>query len=400
VRGPLAFVLIAGVAGAAPPAGGDDRVAYVDVRVVDPETGRVRPGLTVVTDGDRIAAVGPTAEVVVPPGAVRVEGRGRYLAPGLADMHVHLHFAEELPLYLARGITTVRNMRGAPEHLEWRADVAAGRRPGPRITTSGPTLGGSPLVNPVFTAVDDVSTARVVVARQKADGYDFVKVHSRLRPEVYDAIAAEARARGIAVVGHFIREVGLDRALRGGQASLEHAGDLAAAGAPADVAAALARSGTAVGTLFTATYLRNPPASSVAELWRAPAQAYAPPGTEERALARALGAAGVRLLPGTDASLPPMRPGESLGLELRFLVEAGLDPAAVFRAATAGAGAFLRAHLGGPPSGLVAPGARADLVLLEEDPLRDPAAALRPVEVVAGGRRYDDAQLRPWRGPK
>jgi imidazolonepropionase-like amidohydrolase len=351
-------------------------LAITGVTLIDPASGRRAPGTTVVVTDGRIAAVGPADAVALPPGATVVPGRGRFLAPGLVDMHVHVDSPEDLGAYVTRGVTTVRNLRGRPEHLVWRAEIEAGRRQGPRLLTSGPTLGGSPLVNPDFTPVDDASTARAVVAAQKAAGYDFVKVHSRLRPEVYAALMAAAREREIPVVGHFLPEVGLPATLAAGQASLEHLSDLPGwRSDPISLATDLARAGTAVGTLLTPTY-------------RSPApQRYSPPSAEVRRLVRALLDAGVPILPGTDAGLPPMRPGEALGLELRFLVEAGVPPAQVLAAATSGAGDFLVRHLGPQhASGRIVPGARADLSILERDPLLDPTAALDPVEVIAAGR--------------
>jgi imidazolonepropionase-like amidohydrolase len=373
---------------AAPPPAGSV-TAFVNVSLVNMAQDGVRPGVTVVVEGDHIVQVGPADAVPVPQGARRLEGG--FLMPGLVDAHVHVGFPEELARYLDYGITTVRNMRGGPEHLQWRADVQEGRRPGASLYTSGPTLGGSPLLNPAFVAVDTVEAAAAVVAEQKAAGYDCIKVHSRLKPAVFEAVAAAARGHGLPVVGHVMPEVGLEAALKGGQASLEHAFDLEpVARQPLDqMAKRIAAAGARVGTLLTATYEHTPPAASLAELLRQPPAPFHAPGPRGRGLVQALRAAGVRLLAGTDASLPPMQPGEALADELRYLVEAGFTPYQALRAATVEPGEFLAAHAGPPePRGVVEVGAPADLIVLDGDPLRDVQAALRPRTVMVRGRLH------------
>ncbi len=355
---------------------------------------------TVVVEGDRITYAGPSRSATIPKDARRIDAGGRFLLPGLADMHVHLHFPEELGAYLAHGITTVRNMRGEPRHLAWREDVRAGRIPGPTLYTSGPTLGGSPLLNPQFKAVDTPADASRTVAEQAAAGYDLVKVHSRLKREVYEAIAKAARDHRLPVVGHPLPETGLDVQVRERQASLEHVWDMERLlEADPSLAARMAGSGTFVTPLIATDYERVAPPSDLAAMLAGPPRTWTEPGARTRLAMSRLAAAGVRFLIGTDASLPAMRPGESLGLEMRSLAASGLSPFDVLKAATANAGLFVHERVARPglPFGTIEAGARADLLLLDGDPLADPARALSPRAVVASGRLYESSELDRWR---
>lgn len=121
--------------------------AFVKVNVIPMETEAVLENQTVIVEGDRIATIGPADEVTVPAGAKMIDGHGAYLMPGLADMHTHLSFDPDpgfMSLYLAQGVTTIRNLSGLPMHLEWRDKVASGEWLGPTIYTSGPALAGIP----------------------------------------------------------------------------------------------------------------------------------------------------------------------------------------------------------------------------------------------------------------
>ena len=125
----------------------DTTTAFVNVNVIPMDTERILENQTVIVEGDQIIAIGPAAEVTVPDGAEVIEGNGAYLMPGLADMHTHLTFDSDpnsLLLYLAHGITTVRNLNGIPQHFEWREQVAVGKLFGPTILTSGNGIYGVP----------------------------------------------------------------------------------------------------------------------------------------------------------------------------------------------------------------------------------------------------------------
>jgi imidazolonepropionase-like amidohydrolase len=197
-------------------------VAFVNVNVVPMDAERVLARQTVVVRDGRIAAIGPAADVEPPTGATRIDGTGKYLMPGLADMHVHAWSEEMLRVFIANGITTIRNMWGTPMHLDWRARISRGELIGPEIFTTGPVMDGSPPIWPTSTVVESAEAAAAQVREQKAAGYDFIKVYNRLKPDVYAAIIRTAREEGIRVVGHVPRAVGLAGVLKARQASVEH----------------------------------------------------------------------------------------------------------------------------------------------------------------------------------
>ena len=172
---------------------------------------------TVLIRSGRIVAVGPSDSVAAPQGALQIDGRGRYVIPGLVDAHIHLLGLEssaDLPLYLINGVTTVRNMYGEAYHLRWRHEVATGSRLGPTLFTT----------SAFADRVTSVDQARAFVHRARADGYDAVKVHLTLAPAIYDALIESARRERIPVVGHAPRRPGgIAVAVRAGQRTIEHA---------------------------------------------------------------------------------------------------------------------------------------------------------------------------------
>ncbi|GJM28317.1 MAG: amidohydrolase [Cyclobacteriaceae bacterium] len=158
----------------------------------------------------------------VPEGAEVIDGNGKYLVPGLAEMHAHIPTPEQgedlieetLFLYLAGGVTTIRGMLGHPRHLELRKQVEDGTVLGPRIYTSGPSLNGN--------TVPDIETATKMVREQKAAGYDFLKLHPGIKLEVFDAMVRTAKEVGMPYAGHVSREVGVRHAINSDYASIDH----------------------------------------------------------------------------------------------------------------------------------------------------------------------------------
>lgn len=205
---------------AATPRGG---TAFTNVTVIDPASGRVLPDTTVTIQGDRIVDVGGR----VPAGVTVVDLRGRFLIPGLADMHTHAQAEGIDPaLYVANGVTTVREMAGSPLAHDWRTRIEAGTLLGPRYTVGSRIVDGLPSIwNPEWldvVQIGDPAAARAAVREELARGADFIKVYSRVPREAYRALAAESHRQGVPFAGHCPDQVALEEAAELGQASVEH----------------------------------------------------------------------------------------------------------------------------------------------------------------------------------
>ena len=196
--------------------------------VVDPVDGKLRPNVTILMHGDRIVRTGPSGLVPVPAGATVVDLRGKFVIPGLADMHTHgLAFEQIDPaLYVANGVTTVRDMAGNALVRQWRPRIEAGTMLGPRYTIGSRIVDGSPTIwDPAVLnviSVADAEQGRQAVRQVVSEGADFVKVYSRVSEPALRAIAAEADAQGIRFAGHCPDEVPMAEAAELGQASFEH----------------------------------------------------------------------------------------------------------------------------------------------------------------------------------
>lgn len=401
--------------------------AFVGVTVLPMDgSDSVLSDRTVVIRGGRVVAVGGAGDVGIPADAVGIEGRGRFLIPGLADMHVHLErFTDPvvLELFVAHGVTTVRNMDGRPHVLRWRSAVARGELAGPGIVTAGPILEGPDPFWDDTRVVASGGEAASAVREQAEEGYDFVKVYHTLPAEAYRGVLAEAGERALPVAGHVPNAVGLGGVLDAGQRSIEHLDGFADVveaedsphrngwhwsklylGMPADTVAMerWAEHAAEAGTWITPT-LVQPEKLAPLDVMRTwlddPEVAYVPPelrqewdpenwdpayarllrsmdredlrilerGRRNReALVRELCEAGAGLLVGTDTPNPFVVPGVSVHEELENLVEAGLSPGDALAAATRRAAEFLGSA---DDVGTVEVGRRADLVLLEENPL-------------------------------
>jgi imidazolonepropionase-like amidohydrolase len=204
-------------------------VAFVDVNVVPMDRERVLSHQTVIVRNGLISEIGDTKRVKVPKDAQRIDGGGKFLIPGLADMHVHLFTDDEFPdalaedefrIMIAHGVTTIRLMTGTPEQLALRHKSASREILAPLIYAASPQFTGRKSSNAYVVTTE--AEARAAVAKSKQDGYDFIKVTTFLKPEVYEAIIDEAQKQNIRVVGHAdSRSVGLTRALKARQ-QIEH----------------------------------------------------------------------------------------------------------------------------------------------------------------------------------
>ena len=229
-RLPAALLVIAASIALATP-GLTAALAFTHVNVIDVTGGPVQRDMTVVSDETHIVAIGRSDVLTPPPGARIVAAQGKYLIPGLWDMHVHTVFGDwlprnervTLPLFVANGVTGVRDMGGdLPVLKEWRAAIAAGQLLGPRMFIAGPMLDGPvprfPSSAPVATAAD----GRRIVDELQAQGVDFIKIQSLVPRDGYFAAADEARKLGISFVGHVPDAVRAAEASNAGQKSIEH----------------------------------------------------------------------------------------------------------------------------------------------------------------------------------
>ena len=199
-------------------------LVFTHVTVIDATGAPAKPEMTVVITGGRITELGPTNGIRVPKDAQVVDATGKFLIPGLWDMHVHWFGYDKayLQLFTANGVTGVRIMWGAPIHFEWRKKIEEGTLLGPRMVISSTIVDGPKPIWPGSIAVANEAEARRAVIKVKQDGADFVKVYSVLPREAYFAIADEAKKQGLPFAGHVPYSVSAGEASDAGQKSIEH----------------------------------------------------------------------------------------------------------------------------------------------------------------------------------
>jgi len=357
-----------------------------DVVVVDVVAGSVAAGQNVWVRGGRIEAIGSAADVPAPAGATVVAGCGRHVAPGLADMHVHLNRAD-LQEYLDAGVTTVRNLWGFTDLLAMQAEIEAGTLQGPTIHVISSGIDGLPVKWPFTQLALTPDDADPVVAGQAALGYHTLKLYQDLDRPTFDAVVAAANLRNLEFGGHVPHRVGLEHALASGYRFVEHLSgyemalngntQLGAFGWRAidesripDLVARTVAAGTWNSpTLQIFDLLSNGDESVVRNRQR---------------MVKALFDAGAPLLAGTDSGIEVTQPGISLHQELQHFRLAGLSAHEVLRVATVEAARFLDAE---GEFGRIAPGLRADLLVVGGNPLQDLSVLASPIAVIARGVR-------------
>ncbi len=383
--------------------------ALVGATVVD-ATGRppMRDATVLVRDG-RIADVGPSAQVTVPAGTAIVDASGKTIVPGLWDMHTHATQIEWAPVYLAAGVTTVRDMGNEFEFITALRDaIASGRAVGPRVLAAGLVDGGGPnAFGVVYAATPE--DAKQVVARYHDAGFQQIKIYSVVTPPIVEALCAEAHRLGMTVTGHVPNGMTIDQAVDAGMDQIAHLPIRGEAGSP-EVTATIAHL-KARGTVIDPTQswgellghaLGTPIAAFQPGISRVPpplnrlfsnagatgVDAAGARARVERGLriVKALHDAGVPVVAGTDEGVP----GHSVHREIELYVEAGFTPLEALQAATI---VSARAMKLDGELGTIERGKRADLAILDANPL-DHIRNIRTVRwTVSGGRMYEAAAL-------
>ncbi len=399
-------VVIAAVAPAyAQRAPADRSFAIENVTVIDIAGGSRSSNQTVIIEGARIMAVGPSASLRPAAGMHIVDGRERFLIPGVWDMHAHPYHnlpARSLPVAVARGVTGIREMGGSIQHMAEATALFDEGLLAPRMLVAGPLLGNYPRTDmfPEGTGLSLLTPAeaREVVNRLVTQRVDFLKIHNGLSREVYMAIVDEARRWGLPFEGHLPVGMNILEVSDAGQRTVEHMGALAPM-CVEDPAALTGDSGNPV------VIDRAACAAVLAQLVRngtwfsptigAPGQGNPAMRAVNLELVRMAHDAGVKLLPGSDWPGAGYWRGDyswferSAWADLAGMVEAGLTPLQVLRIGIVNPAVLMGME---HQLGRVAPGYLADLVLLEADPLLDIGNATRIVAVVANGRLVDQAE--------
>jgi imidazolonepropionase-like amidohydrolase len=428
--------------------------AFVEANVVPMDSERVVENQTVIVRDGLITEIGTTSKIKIPDDATRIDGRGKYLMPGLADMHAHVQSEGELLLMAAHGVTTIRDMFGSPYKTIWRDRIARGEMFGPTIYTAGPVVDGYPPDASEMAIVKTSADAERVVTEQKQRGYDFIKVYHTLSKEAYAAVLAAAKKQQIPVAGHVTNAVGLAGALRSGQKCIEHLDSYAYAMQREDSPYLRRPTAELNGEKAFLNSIRFVDEAKIPALVRATREAgvwncptlityrdwgltreeikervklpemryvhpmlmaqWSPENEEEvpysdilesnddaalmkrrvevhKHLVKALNDAGAGILLGTDAGTPFVIPGFSALEELELLVSAGLTPYEAIKTGTSNVAQYLDAS---DQFGAVAAGKRADLILLEDNPLRDISNTRRRAGVMLRGRWMPESELR------
>ncbi len=389
----------------------------------------------VVVQDDKIVRVS-TSDAELPPDARVIEGSGKFLMPGLADMHVHYWSNNEGPLYLANSVTTVRNMWGSSTSFVLDARAKSGSDAAPHIYTPGPLMDGpEPIWGEGSIMLTAPAQAVGAVESQRTTGYRAVKLYEGLTPEIFKAAVQAAQQRDMQVFTHTPTGMTVDEVIALGVDSIEHFNNVEDAvfasendadgaswfakwaGADDEKMRALAKQSAEMGVAHVPTFAviakRYEYGADADAFFARPEAGYVGPGVSgwwmgsasrmgayddekqraaesQRTFARHLFEADAPLLIGTDTPNPFVLPGFAIHDELAAFVEAGIPVEDVLRIATVEAAKFLRE---GDEWGVIREGARADLVLLDADPHDDLSVLKSPIGVMVNGNWYAAADL-------
>jgi imidazolonepropionase-like amidohydrolase len=370
----------------------------------------LRDGVVVVRDG-RIADAGPRGSVIVPADIPSVSIAGATLVPGLWDMHTHVTQVEWAAVYLAAGVTTVRDMGNEFEFITaLRESIESGRVAGPQLLLAGLVDGGGPNAFGVAEATNP-GQAKQVVARYQAGGFQQIKIYSLITPPIVEALSTEAHRLNMTVTGHIPTGMTIEQAVIGGFDHIAHLPIRGEAGTD-EVTRTIAflrdhktvidptqswgellghAAGTPIASFQPGVVKIPPPLNRLfSNAGTAGIDAAGARARVERGLriVKALHDAGVPVVVGTDEGIP----GHSVHREIELYVEAGLTPLQALQAATVVPARAMRMDT---EMGTIQRGKRADLVVLTANPLDDIHNIRKVRWTIRGGRIYDAAAL--WR---
>jgi imidazolonepropionase-like amidohydrolase len=430
-----------------PPAAAQSQqvIAFTGVNVLPMDRERVIENQNVLVRGDRIVAIGSPGDVKIPGGALRIDGRGKYLMPGLAEMHGHLPHPNQgeqltvnfLKLFVASGVTTVRVMYGFENSISVRERVARGELLGPKLAVACPAMSGN--------AVKSPEEGDRLVREYKKAGYDLLKIHEGLSAATYNRIVATANEVGIQFGGHVPNDVGVEKAIQSKQYSIDHIDNYVEGLEADDSPVRNADPQTRAQKWFEYLDEKRIPvlvaATRDAKIWIVPTQdlwrtlfgvapldelkqrpelKYVPqqmvnqwinaqsntfasnnPKGAQRViemrdkLLKALFNGGARIALGSDAPQRFSVPGFSLVREMQAMVKAGLTPFQALQSGTLNAALYFNAE---DEFGTVRVGRRADLILLDENPLNDVANVGRRAGVMLRGRWMPETEIQKMLG--
>ena len=377
-----------------------------NVNLISMESDQIVPNQSIIIVDDLIDAIGHYEKIEYPKGSMVINAKGKFLIPGLSDMHVHIDHPDVLKVNLAFGITTIMNYRGLPEHLILRELASDNKIFSPNIYTTGDYMEGYPATVPGFLSFDNSRDARKSVEEQKDKGYDFIKVYRNLDTLMHRAICNEASKNQLTVVGHLSPDISLQQSLAAGQKVISHAEELMYFFDNENDTTRIDELNELLNeyditftpnlTIFRSLPLQVQKLDSINsqpfvkylqpalyQSWRKEFNFNHSRG-EEWALfmwdrfrflqkvTTEIHNAGVQLLASTDAPTSGAFPGIALHNELKEFVEIGLSPYEALKTATVEPGKFIKKHVKNSRDfGLIKKGYRADLLILDKNPLED-----------------------------
>jgi hypothetical protein len=402
-----------------------DPIAFTHVNVITMETDQVLSNQTVLVSNNKIESIAPSETTAVPNGYFIIDAKGGYLMPGLADMHTHIWYKEDLLPYVANGITTVLNMGSPSIILQFRSQSNKKEIIAPSIFASGFVDG--PDSRGWYAR--NTAEAEEAVLEIKSGGWDFIKVYNSIPLDAYNALMAKAKTENISVIGHGVRAPGMQGILMAGQVMIAHAEEYLYTyfnntldESRISEAVRITKESGAYVTPNLCTYETISKqwgnSSAQQQLLAAAEMKYVSPKWKGnfwkqfdfssrggnidaqyvllKKLTKSFYDGGVPLLLGSDT---PYVIGQANGFaihdDIRNLVEIGLTPYQALAIGTRNAGEFVNKYVPtSKPVGLIKKGYKADLLLLQTNPLTDVQALKNRIGVMINGRWLSEKKLK------